>query len=246
MNYLIVSIIGICAGFINVNAGGGSFLTIPALILMGLPPGIANGTNRIGIMWMTLTSILTFKSKGISHFKFAGFLAVPAIIGAYIGAKFSIDLPPDIFKQIVSILMIVMIMFSFYKPKQTETSNKPIFTPMRNGISFVGFFFVGLYGGFIQAGVGYLMILILRGVHKMSLKDIASIRVTVVFMFIIMPVTMFITNHQINWSYAIVLAFSVSFGGFIGTHWNIKSNDQAIKKVVAISVIIMAIYMLLN
>ena len=243
MKYLLVTVVGLIAGFINVNAGGGSFLTIPTLILVGLPPSVANGTNRIGILGMTLTSALTFRSKGVAHFKFAGFLAIPAIVGAYLGAKISIQLPPELFKQILSVLMVGMIIFSLYRSKKQQVISEPIFSPLRNAVSFVSFFFVGLYGGFIQAGVGYLMILVLRLVHKMSLKDIASIRVSVVFLFVILPVILFITNQKIEWVYAIILALSVSLGGWVGVHWNVKSHDSEIKKVVAVSVVIMAAYM---
>lgn len=240
MKYFILSLVGIIAGFINVNAGGGSFLVIPTLILLGLSPNIANGTNRIGILAMTTVSIITFKFHGVSNLRFSTYLALPAIFGAYLGTMISIKIPPVLFKQILSVLMITMMIFSFYKPKQ-DRNMMTKFSLLRNLASFVGFFFIGLYGGLIQAGVGFLMILILRSVHEMSLKMISSIRVAVVFYYTIIPIIIFIKYDRINWLYGLILAGSVSFGGWIGTKWNIKKQDNAIKKVVAISVIIMAI-----
>ncbi|OGI11386.1 MAG: hypothetical protein A2Y40_05945 [Candidatus Margulisbacteria bacterium GWF2_35_9] len=239
LHILYVFIVGSIAGFINVNAGGGSFLTIPLLIFIGLPPGIANGTNRIGVFLMSITSIITFRQKGISYFRFSSFLAIPAIIGSYLGARVSLQLSPTLFKQILATLMIVMLLFILKKPKQTET--EPKFNIWQNIVSFVGFFFIGIYGGFIQAGVGYFMIILLRGVHGLSLKQISTIRVTVVFFMMIIPIMLFASKGQINWSYGAAIALSTSFGGWLGTKWNVKYGDRGIKWILAFSLVILAV-----
>jgi len=234
-----VFVVGSIAGFINVNAGGGSFLTIPLLIFLGLPAVVANGTNRVSTLVMALTSIITFRRHGVSYMKFSSFLAIPAIFGAYIGARISLELSPTLFKQILAALMIVMLAFILHKPKQAESNR--VFGFWRNMISFVGFFFVGIYGGFIQAGVGYFMIIILRSVHGFSLKEISTIRVTVVFFFLIIPIILFASQGKINWAYAAALAISTSFGGWLGTKWNVSHGDRGVKLILAFSLVILAV-----
>jgi uncharacterized protein len=237
----IVFVVGIVAGFINVGAGGGSFLTLPLLIFLGLPPSVANGTNRLSIFVMTIVSMATFKKQGVSNVKFSAFLAIPAIVGAYFGSKLSITLDPQLFKQILSVLMFVMIGFILLFTSKDRSQIKAIYGKNRLLLSFIGFFFVGLYGGFIQAGVGYLMIILLSGIHRLSLLTISNIRVTVVFMFTVVALGVFLKAGYINWSFALFLSAGTSIGGWAGTHWNVKKGDKGIKYVLVVSMLIMAI-----
>lgn len=91
VKYLIIFISGCFAGFINVNAGGGSLITIPALIFLGLPSSVANGTNRIAILAGAIAATSNFKRKGIFDIKISLFVGIPAIIGA-IGGTFALSL----------------------------------------------------------------------------------------------------------------------------------------------------------
>ena len=103
-DFIILLICGIISGFINTVAGGGSFLTLPILIFMDLPVSIANGTNRVQIVMQNIFAVSGFKSRGLSEFKFSGWLSLSAIIGSIIGAKIAIDFPEDVFKKHIIII----------------------------------------------------------------------------------------------------------------------------------------------
>ena len=98
---IILIVIGFLAGVINTLAGGGSLFTLPVLIFLGLPPNIANGTNRIAIVMQSLTGTLGYKSKGVSSFPFNIYLGISASIGALIGAQVAIDLDGKLFNKIL-------------------------------------------------------------------------------------------------------------------------------------------------
>ena len=86
IRYGILLLAGLAAGIINTLAGGGSLLTLPVLIFMGLPPYVANGTNRIGIVIQALVGTAGYRSKGVSTFPFNIYLGIAALFGSLIGA----------------------------------------------------------------------------------------------------------------------------------------------------------------
>ena len=104
----LLAFVGLAAGVINTLAGGGSTFTLPVLIFLGLPPNIANGTNRIAIVVQSLTGALGYKSKGISTFPFNLYLGISASVGAIIGAQIAIDIDEKLFNRILAIVIITI------------------------------------------------------------------------------------------------------------------------------------------
>ncbi|MBL4888122.1 MAG: TSUP family transporter, partial [Flavobacteriaceae bacterium] len=152
--YLLLIAVGFAAGFINTLAGGGSLLTLPLLIFMGLPPAVANGTNRIAIFLQTLTGAIGFKSKGVTSFPFSIYCGVSALVGSFIGAKIAIVMNPDSFKHILAVIMIVVGFIIILKPKFNAHELAERTTGKYLTLSVIVFFFLGIYGGFINAGIG--------------------------------------------------------------------------------------------
>ena len=118
----ILIISGFIAGVINTLAGGGSLLTLPILIFLGLPPNVANGTNRIGILIQSISGTLGYKSKGISSFPFSIYLGISALIGAIIGAKIAIDVKGDLFNKILAVIIVVVGLLIVFRPKNNIKS----------------------------------------------------------------------------------------------------------------------------
>ena len=102
----LILISGIAAGFINVMAGGGSLLTLPILIFLGLPAAKANGTNRIAIAIQCASGVAGFHRKGFSDFRFSASLVLPATAGALIGANIAVDMPDVMFKRVLAAIMV--------------------------------------------------------------------------------------------------------------------------------------------
>ena len=117
---LFLVFIGFLAGVINTLAGGGSLFTLPVLIFLGLPPHVANGTNRIAIVVQSLSGAVGFKSKGISSFPFNVYLGISASVGAYLGAQIAIDIDAYIFNKILAILMVVVGILILFRQKKLE------------------------------------------------------------------------------------------------------------------------------
>ncbi len=238
---LLLAVIGFFAGIINTLAGGGSLLTLPMLIFMGLPPAVANGTNRIGIFIQCITSVAGFKSKGIKPTSFGVFLGISALIGSIIGAQIAVDIKGETFNKILAIVMVVVVFFMVFKPKVNAEELIERVQGKYFWISILAFFFIGIYGGFIQAGVGIFILLALTTINYMGLVTSNAVKVLVVLIYTIAALFIFAYNNQIDYVYGLVLAFGNATGGWIASRWSVKKGDGLVKKILIIMVIAMAI-----
>jgi len=233
--------IGFIAGAINTLAGGGSLLTLPILIFLGLPPNIANGTNRIAILFQNVFTTAGFKSKGIKTFPFSIYVGISALLGSIVGAQIAIDIKGETFNRILAVIMVIVVLYMVLSSKKrlSETIEKT------NGkhlwVSIVLFFFVGIYGGFIQAGVGFIILLVLSSVNNFSLVKSNAIKVMVVLIYTCSAVLIFALNDKINWKIGLTLAIGNSIGGWLASRWSVKKGDHLVRKFLIVMVVIMAI-----
>ena len=138
--YLLLISTGIAAGFINTVAGGGSLLTLPLLIFMGLPTAEANGSNRVALLIQNIFAVRGFKSKGISVFPFSYWIGISATLGALIGAYFATEISAPNFNKILSIIMVLVVTITLSKPYLNKKEVQERFNKKRNLISIFLFF----------------------------------------------------------------------------------------------------------
>lgn len=238
---LLIMGVGLAAGFINTVAGGGSLLSLPILIFLGLPPAVANATNRVAIFAQSVFGVAGFKSKGVGEFKYGAFLAISAIAGSIIGAKIAVDIKGEVFNKILAIIMVVVVVLTITgKGKPTGEHAERMDLKFRI-MGFISFFFVGIYGGFIQAGVGFLIIAVLTTVNGFSLVKTNSVKLFVVMIYTLAALLVFIYEGKVNWMYGGVLAIGNSTGAWIASRWSVKKGDKVIRWFMVATVIALAI-----
>ena len=181
--YPLLIIVGLVVGYVNTMAGGGSLLTLPILIFLGLPSAVANGTNRIAIMMTAFSANMGFKSKGISTFPFSAYTGSCALIGSVIGAHIAIDLNDEAFKKTLSIIMILVILIIVFKPKIYSDKLSVRLTGEHLRLSCIVFFFIGVYGGFVNAGIGFIIMLFLHFYNRMNLIRVNATKVVIVLVY---------------------------------------------------------------
>ena len=241
INALLILATGLVAGFANTVAGGGSLLSLPVLIFLGLPPVMANATNRVAILFQNAFAVRGFQSKGVNAFPYAYWLSGSAILGAVIGAKIVVEINGDLFNKILAIVMMAVILVTVFKPLKSAGSTTERLAKKDQIIGTVAFFFVGIYGGFIQAGVGFLVIAVLSGVNNFSLVKTNSAKVFVIMVYSVAALAVFIYEDVIHWTYGLVLAVGNSAGGWFGSRWQVDKGDQWIRIFLIVTVSIMAI-----
>jgi uncharacterized membrane protein YfcA len=241
-NLLLLVVIGFVAGIINTIAGGGSLLTLPMLIFLGLPPSIANGTNRIAILIQNFFSTAGFHSKGIKTFPLSIHLSISALFGAilggYLGAGYFKD---EIFNKILAVVMVIVVVYMIFKPK----FNPLEFTERTTGKYFwfqlIAFFFIGIYGGFIQAGTGIFILLALNSISRISLVRSNAIKAVVVIFYTLAALAVYAYHNKINYQYGLIMAIGNASGAWLASRWSVKKGDGIVRIFLIVMVTIMAI-----
>lgn len=238
--YPLLIVVGLIVGFINTMAGGGSLLTLPILIFLGLPSSVANGTNRIAIMMTAFSANMGFKSKGISTFPFSAYTGSCALVGSIIGAHIAIDLNDEAFNKILSIIMIIVILIIVFKPKIISDKLSVRLTGKHLRISCIVFFFVGVYGGFVNAGIGFVIMLFLHFYNRMNLVRVNATKVVIVLVYTLGAFLTFLFNDLVDYSYGFCLAIGTIIGGWNASRFAVKKGEKVIKIFLVISVFIIS------
>ena len=238
---LLLFSIGFIAGIINTLAGGGSLLTLPILIFLGLPPHVANGTNRIVILFQSITSTLGFKSKKVSSAPLDFYLGITATIGSVLGAKIAIEMEGALFNKILAILMVCSGFLIMFQKKQTPFELSPQIRGKKKIISMILFFFVGIYGGFINAGIGFVILLILTRINNLSITQANSVKVVVVTIYTTVALLLFTYNQAVSFRLGMWMATGSALSAWMTSRWSVKKDDRIIRLFLFVMVVIIAI-----
>jgi uncharacterized protein len=241
---VLILVTGVVAGILNVMAGGGSLLTLPMLIFLGLPSADANGTNRVAIQVQNIIAILGFRSKGIFNLKLSLLFAIPALVGAIVGARIAIELEDKLFNQILAGIMILALALILWNPTRRLKHVDITMTPTRRLIAIVVFFLVGIYGGFIQAGVGFILIAALVLITGLDLVRTNSHKVFIVAVYTFSALATFALEGKVDWALGLVLAVGNGAGGWIGSRFQVAKGEKWVQIVLIVAVLAMAVRLL--
>jgi len=211
--YLLLFGSGLIAGVINVIAGGGSFLTLPILMFLGLPAGIANGTNRVGILLQNVAAVWSFERHRVLDWSSLGWAAGPATLGAILGTWGALVISDQAFRRVLVLLMLTVSVWTLWSPHHKKGDNPTdLSTRSRWHYALTGlaFFAVGIYGGFVQAGVGFFILAVTSAVG-LNLVRGNAVKVLTVLCFTALSLALFAWQGK---AVTIVLfAVKLWFGG---------------------------------
>lgn len=242
LEYPIYILVGIFTGFLNTVAGGGSLISMPILIFMGLPGTVANGTNRVAILTQNFFAVGGFHSKGIKlPFPYTYYLSGVSLIGGLIGAYLATDISDVVFNKILAIVMIVVGLSIVFNRSSKKNTGEEKMSRQRQVVGIVLFFFLGIYGGFLQAGIGFLVIAMLTHVNNFNLIKINYIKVFAAILYTGAAVLIFALQGKVVWKIGLFLAVGQGLGGWYASRWSVGAGEKWIKRILVISVIAMAI-----
>jgi uncharacterized membrane protein YfcA len=236
LQYIAGISIGVLAGFINVFAGGGSLLTLPFLMFLGLPANIANGTNRIALLMQNIVATSSFKQLKVFKFKEGIYLTLPAIAGAIPGALLAANIDKVFLEKFIGVLLIIMFVFILVKPERwiKQRSSKKT----KIGIlQIITFFFIGLYGGFIQAGIGFFLITSLVFVAGADLIKANALKLFIVLIYNSFALMVFILNGQVDFKFGLIVGIGNMLGAFIGTRVAVKYGPKLARIILMIGLL---------
>lgn len=210
---------GLIAGFVNALAGGGSFLTLPSLMLLGIPADIANATNRVAVLVGGTEAIRSFHKRGLLDSQAIMPLMMPLLAGAVPGSLLASYLPVEWLEPVILLTLISVALAVALRPDFLPSPDSS--APESPGKSLKGFaavFFAGLYGGFIQAGVGFVLIAALCGVLRYDLIKANALKAATTVVFTVVAMAIFVVRDQVLW----IPGLLVALGSVIGTNVAIR------------------------
>jgi uncharacterized protein len=227
---------GLVAGIVNTLAGGASILSVPLLVLVGLPGTVANGSNRVGILTQNVVASWRFRAEGVPGVRHALPVLIPIGLGSLVGAGAISFVGDATFERLFGIVMLALLVPMMLGAPRARAGDRRRWSP---AVSFLVFLGIGLYGGAFQAGVGILLVLALSYAGH-DLVQANSIKVVVNAALTGVAVPVFVVRHQVAWGPALVLAAGFVAGGIVGVRLAVSGGERVIRPVLAASVVVLA------
>lgn len=218
----ILAVAGVLATIVNVMAGGGGMIVLPALMALGLPADVANGTYRLGVVTQSIAGTAALSRAGKLETGSVVPILIPTVLGAIVGALLATRVPREVLKPIMLVTMIVMAaLIAFRKQTLIPSGGHPL-APQEAPRSYAGLFLAGVYGGFIQAGVGFLLLGVLVGTLRHDLITGNALKLVITLAFGTVSLGIFVWAGLVSWMPAIVLAIASIMGARLGVRLMLK------------------------
>ena len=235
--YIAVTGAGVAAGFINTLAGSGSLLTLPLLMFMGLPANTANGTNRIGILFQCIVGTAGFRQQKVLDLRMGLVYGIPTVIGAIAGAALALSFTDVAMEKVIGILLLAMFFLVLLKPEVWIKGQEGKLQRKPNFWMIIVFFIIGLYGGFIQVGVGLFLLAGLVLGAGADLVKANALKVFLVLLYTPVVLIFFMKENQIDYLLGITLAIGSSIGAYLGTKVAVSWGPKFIRIVLLLAVL---------
>lgn len=240
LKYPLIVLAGVAAGFVNILAGNGSLITLPALIFFGLPANIANATNRVGVVFQNIVGVAGFQRKGMLDLHGGLLYSIPTAIGSILGAYIAVDINEAVFRRVLAVVMILMLVLMFVKPERWVKGKVERANHRLTIASIIIFFAIGIYGGFLQAGVGiFLLVALVLNAGYDAVRGNA-VKVFIVLSLTIVALIVFQANGQVQWGVGLLLAVGNMIGAWLATRFAVEKGALWVRRFVIVVVLFSA------
>ena len=226
-------LIGLWAGAVNSVAGGGTFFSFPMLLLFGMPPLLANTTNKFALWFASMAGVTGFWAEVKSLRGQLGFYFTAGIIGSLLGSVLLLLTPPERFEVMIPwLLLVATLIFAFGKRVIVYLRRGSASDHIGKSFSAIGQGLIGVYGGFFAAGMGMLMMALyelsgIKSVHQMNgLKTFVGLGINGISALTFMAV------GAVDWPVALILLSGALIGGYGGAVLSKKVPEPLLRKII--------------
>ncbi|MEX1143482.1 MAG: sulfite exporter TauE/SafE family protein [Anaerolineales bacterium] len=242
--YLLLTGAGFLAGVINTLAGSGSLITLPVLIFLGLPATIANGTNRVGVILQNIVAGLSFSRSRVLDLRGALILSVPAVFGSLLGASIAVNLNEELMERVIGAVMVLMLFVMWLRPQRWLEGTVLSLEKTISWQQAVVLFVIGVYGGFIQAGVGVFLLAALVLSVGYDLVRANAVKIVIILVFTVSSILIFANNNQVDWAAGLLLGIGNMAGAWVAARMAVARGAAWVRWVVIATVAFSAAYLL--
>lgn len=238
--YLLIIAVGFLAAFLNTIGGGGSLFSVPILTFMGLPITSANATSRVALLFQNIFAVGGFRSKGVElPWPYSMYLGFSSLFGGLLGSYLASMIADEIFTRIFVFVMIGAVLLIIYDPFKTGGNEK--LDARSQIIGTILFFFIGIYGGFVQAGIGFIVMAVLSTVNRLNLTKTNYVKVFAAIVYTGVSVIVFAIEGKVLWATGLILAIGHALGGWYASRWSVTAGEHWIKRIMIASIVAMAV-----
>jgi len=242
--YPLLIIAGMAAGFVNVLAGNGSLITLPALLFIGLPANIANATNRVGVTLQNVVGTAAFYRQGRLDVRGALIFSIPAVIGSILGARIAVNIDEAAFRKVLAVVMVIMLILMLVKPERWVAGRVQNHNGRISITQILIFFAIGVYGGFLQAGVGIFLLAALVLGPGYDVVRGNAVKVAIVLTLTLAALLVFQASGQVAWGVGLVLGLGNMLGAWLATRFAVNKGAAWVRWFVIAVVLVSAAQLL--
>jgi uncharacterized protein len=233
--------IGMAVSFCNAIAGGGSMLSLPMLLFFGADVDYANGTNRFAVLLGLGGTLSKFNKEGYLKDRSILLFGIPALLGSVTGTYLVLDLDEGYFRIILALVILFVTIFIFNKNKLSQHSLFETFSPAGGmAVKFIAVFIAGLYGGFVQVGLGYVLIFFYTIAFGKDLVSTNAMKAITALFVIISSVVMFMYNGTVSYVLGMVMGMGNFLGGYLGSLYQIRYGEKWVQRFLLVMGVVMS------
>ena len=255
VQYVVLAAASFVAGAMNSVAGGGTILTFPSLLAVGVSPVLANGTSTVALLPASISAYYGYRNEATSSSRDMTALAMPSLLGGILGALLVVWVGNKVFGALVPWLVLsATVLFIAQDPIRrwldrrraaSGASGAEIDDEGNASLGGIIFqFFVALYGGFFGAGIGILMlaslgIMGMRDMHRMNrLKNFLAVCINGI------AALTFAFKQQVNWPIAGLMMGGAIAGGYLGAGMARRVGQANVRRIVIVIGLAIGVVML--
>ena len=235
--------VGVASGYLNVLAGGGSVLVLPVLILLGLDGAMANGTNRVAILFQNVSSVAEFHRGSAYPVKTVLIYSLWTLPGAIAGAFYATTIGDDLFQSILGVVILGVVV-TMLLPRGAVFTGAVRDRPGKSPWIYPALLAIGFYGGFIQVGVGFLIMAALYHFLGLDLVEVNRYKVLIVLVYTVPALLIFIWSGDVDWILGGVVAAGSTIGGWLAVKSSIRGGEKLIRAALVAALLIMGVKLL--
>jgi uncharacterized protein len=230
------------AGFIDSIAGGGGLITVPALLLAGMPPVTALGTNKLQSLFGSGSATYAYASKGHVHPRRQVKSALLSAVGSAFGAYVATIVSSDWLRAFLPILMIAIALYFLFKPNISDEDRAERMTPILFAATIVPS--IGFYDGIFGPGTGSFFMLAFVMLAGYGLLKATAHTKLLNFASNIGAFAVFAASGAIDWKTGVLMGAAQFVGGRTGAHFAMRNGSKVIKPLLVTVCIALAVKLL--
>lgn len=232
---LVVLATAVVAGAVNTMVGAGTTIMLPVLdLVVGLPPQVANGTNRLAVCVQALAAAGSFHRQGVMPRGRTLRPALIALVGGALGAWLNTLLAAEQFRSIMGWVLLASLAFLFVRPRALDRADTDPGARWRLALGYLAVLAMGTYGGFLGAGIGMLMVLVLPHLLGLGLISMVAVKVWMVCALSLTSGLLYLAQGWVDWRTWIPLVAGYSVGGVLGARLTVRIGERWLRWVVAV------------